>query len=211
MTIYTVHLVEDDDRYGISTEILGSFTTRGDAIRKCMEWILGKFDAMPLFAWAMANDENHDIARFFSERRDDGRTVVARGQRHKLEEFIKDVLGGQGCYHVYDGKSRWDFNIEENDVEGFVWQTVTWGDSDTEDPEFTTPWPETFTSEETAVETFIDYVKDLYGSHHMKWSDKFLRETRKSLKEDGKVQVNLNDGTSVSCVLYRSGANNIKE
>ena len=92
-----------------------------------------------------------------------------------------------------------------------IWQTVTWGDSDTEDPEFTTPWPEMFTSEETAIETFIDYVKDLYSSHHMKWSDKFLSDTRKSLKEDGKVQVNLNDGASVSCILYSDGAEKVKE
>ena len=88
---------------------------------------------------------------------------------------------------------------------------MTWGDSDCEDPEFTTPWPEDFTSQETAVETFVGYVKDLYKEHCMKWSDEFIRGVRKSLVEDGRVQVDLNDGCCVSCVLYHDDAKNIKE
>ena len=87
----------------------------------------------------------------------------------------------------------------------------SWGDSDTEDPEFTTPWPEMFTSEETAVKAFIDYVKDLYKAHCMKWSDALIRETEKALREEGNVQVDLNDGTSVSCVMYNGCTKNVKE
>ena len=101
--------------------------------------------------------------------------------------------------------------MDENQVEGELWHTVTWGDSDCEDPEFTTPYPETFTSEETAVQTFLDYVKDLFRGHHMKWSDEFVRTVKASLKDDGKVQVDLNDGCCVSCVLYHDDAKNIKE
>ena len=155
--------------------------------------------------------ENHKfMEQFFSEDKD-GRTLMRRGMCVKFVEWLRDELGGQGCYHVNDGQNEYRFNVDENDVEGTIWQTVTWGDSDTENPEFTTPWPEVFTSEETAVETFIDYVKDLYGSHNMKWSDNLIRETRNSLKDDGRVQVDLNDGTSVSCVLYSCGAGNVKE
>lgn len=128
-----------------------------------------------------------------------------------IMEWLRDELGGQGCYFVHDGQNEYRFNVDENDVEGTIWQTVTWGASDTENPEFTTPWPETFTGEVTAVEAFIGYVKDLYRSRHMKWSDEFIRNVRKSLVEDGKVQVDLNDGCCVSCVLYHDDAKNIKE
>lgn len=213
MTIWTVSAIDNEERYGIVQHICGSYATRGLALDECVKWMLDRFDNLPCLAYAMANDEEHHGFRLdglFSERKD-GKTVIARGCRHKLEEFLRDELGGQECYRIYDGKNEYMFQVDENDVEGTIWQTVTWGDSDTEDPEFTTPWPEMFTSEETAVQTFIDYVKDLYKSHCMKWSDAFIRETKKALKEEGKVQVNLNDGTSVSCVMYSGGANNVKE
>ena len=213
MTIWTVSAIDNEERYGIVQHICGSYATRGLALDECVKWMLDRFDSVPSLAYAMANDEEHHGFRLdglFSERKD-GKTVIARGCRHKLEEFLRDELGGQGCYRIYDGKNEYMFQVDENDVEGTIWQTVTWGDSDCEDPDFTTPWPEMFTSEETAVKTFIAYVKDLYKAHCMKWSDAFIRETEKALKEEGKVQVNLNDGTSVSCVMYSGGANNVKE
>lgn len=213
MTIWTVSAIDNEEKYGIVQHICGSYATRGLALDECVKWMLDRFDSLPCLAYAMANDEWHHgflLDGLFGERKD-GKTVIERGCRHKLEEFLRDELGRQGVYRIYDGKNEYMFQVDENDVEGTIWQTVTWGDSDCEDPDFTTPWPEMFTSEETAVETFIDYVKDLYKSHCMKWSDEFLRETRKSLKEDGKVQVDLNDGTSVSCVLYSGGAENVKE
>lgn len=213
MTIWTVSAIDNEERYGIVQNICGSYATRGLALDECVKWMLDRFDRIPSLAYAMANDEEHHGFRLdglFSERKD-GKTVIARGCRHKLEEFLRDELGRQGGYRIYDGKNEYMFNVDENDVEGTIWQTVTWGDSDCEDPDFTTPWPEMFTSEETAVQTFIDYVKDLYKAHCMKWSDAFIRETKKALREEGKVQVDLNDGTSVSCVMYSEGANNVKE
>jgi len=211
MKIWTVSAIDNEERFGIVQHICGSYATRGLALDECVKWIMDRFDSVPSLAYAMANDENHKFAEQFFREDKDGRTLIRRGMCVKFIEWLRDELGGQGCYFVYDGQNEYRFNVDENDVEGTIWQTVTWGDSDTEDPEFTTPWPEMFTSEERAIETFIGYVKDLYRSHHMKWSDKFLRETRKSLKEDGKVQVDLNDGTSVSCVLYSGGADNVKE
>ena len=175
--------------------------------------MLDRFDRLQCLAYAMANDEEHHGLRLdglFCERKY-GKTVIARGCRNRLEELLRDELCGQGCYRICDGKNEYMFQVDENDVEGTIWQTVTWCDSDTEVPKFTTPWPEMFTSEETAVKTFIDYVKGLYKAHCMKLSDAFIRETEKTLREDGKVQVNLNDGTSVSCVLYSGGAENVKE
>ena len=210
MTIWTVSAIDNEADFRPVQQICGSYTTRGMAIDKCVEWILERFGNLPGLAHAMANDKARGISGYmFGERK--GKVVIAKGCRHKIEELLRGELCRQGLYVASDGENEYMFSVDENDVDGTIWQTVTWGDSDVEDPEFTTPWPEIFTSEETAVETFIDYVKDLYRSHHMVWSDAFIRETEKSLKEDGKVQVNLNDGTSVSCLLYRGGANNVKD
>ena len=213
MKIWTVSAIDNEEKYGIVRQVCGSYTTRGLALDECVKWMLDRFNSVPSLAYAMANDEGHHGSRLdglFSERKD-GKTVIARGCRHKLEEFLRDELGEQGWCRIYDGKNEYIFQVDENDVEGTIWQTVTWGDSDTEDPEFTTPWPEIFASEDTAVQTFIDYVKDLYKAHCMKWSDALIRETEKALREEGNVQVDLNDGTSVSCVLYSCGAENVKE
>lgn len=211
MTVYTVQSTDDLLTDPIDRCVVGSYTTRGRALDECADYVMGRLGIRDDLAWSMAHDENHpEAAEFFSERLKDGATVVRRGRREKLREFLRDELGGQGCYYVWDGESSWHFDVDENDLEGELWRTVTWGDSDCEDPEFTTPWPETFTSEEAAVETFVGYVKDLCRSHRMKWSDELLGRVRKSLKDDGKAQVDLNDGTSVSCVLYRDDAKNTR-
>jgi len=211
MTIYTVTSTDDLWSEPLDRCVAGSYTSRGRAIEECARYVFERFGLRDDFACSMANDENHPEAKEFFSRRRDGKYVIARGCIAKLMEFIKDELGGQGCYYVCDGQNSWHFDIDENDVEGELWHTVTWGDSDCEDPEFTTPYPETFTSEETAVQTFLDYVKDLFRGHHMKWSDEFVRTVKASLKDDGKVQVDLNDGCCVSCVLYHDDAKNIKE
>ena len=211
MTVYTVTSTDDLWSEPLDRCVAGSYTSRGRAIEECARYVFERFGLRDDFAYSMANDENHPEAKEFFSRRRDGKYVVARGCIAKLMEFIKDELGGQGCYYVYDGRNSWHFDVDENDVVGELWHTVTWGDSDCEDPEFTTPYPETFTSEETAVQTFLDYVKDLFRGHHMKWSDEFVRTVKASLKDDGKVQVDLNDGCCVSCVLYHDDAKNIKE
>lgn len=212
MTVYAVQSVDDLPTEPLDHCVVGSYTTRGRALDECVDYIMGRLSLRDDLAWAMAHDENHpEAGRFFSERRKDGAFVVRKGHVGKLREFLRDELGELGCYYVWAGESSWHFDVDENDVGGELWHTVTWGDSDCEDPEFTTPWPESFTSEETAVETFIDYVKDLYRSNDMKLSDKLVRETRDSLREDGRVQVDLRDGCCVSCVLYRDDAKDIRE
>ena len=211
MIVYTVVSCDDLARESPDRCVCGSYTTRGRAIDECVDYIMNRLGVRDDLAWSMANDENHPEAKRFFSRRKDGITVVRCGCEGRLKKLFRDELDGQGCYYVHDGTNSWYFDVVENDVEGELWHTVTWGDSDCEDPAFTTPWPETFTSEEAAVEDFIDYVKGLYRDNHMKWPDKLIQETRNSLKEDGRAQVDLHDGCCVSCVLYRDDTTNIKE
>lgn len=217
MKIYTVSSMDDHPKLGTNHCVIGSFTTWDRALDECAGYIMDRLRVRNDLAFCMANDANHTgMKEFFSgtdDRSDNWR--VKRGKSEALREFLRTVLKYNGCYYVHlDAGAGWfsfHFDVDENDVEGGLWHTVTWGDSDCEDPEFTTPWPEAFTSQETAIETFIGYVKDLYRSHCMKWSDEFLRNIRKSLVNDGKVQVDLNDGSSVSCVMHSGDVKNIKE
>ena len=211
MTIWTV-VSQDDTDNGSDHLVAGSYTSRGRAIDECVKYIFERIELRRDFAWSMAHDENHpEAAKFYAERRADGRTVVRRGCVAKLRDYVRDMLGMDGAYYVYDGTDSWHFDVDENDVEGELWHTVTWGDSDAEDPEFTTPWPEAFTSEETAVKTFVDYAKGLMAGRGMKIPDDFHADVKRQLGEGGKCQVDLGDGCCVSCVLYHDDAKNVKE
>lgn len=215
MTIYTVQSIDDLKREPFANCIIGSYTSRGRALDECVGYIMERIGARQDLVRSMTHDYYHpDVYKFFVERQKDGVVVVRRGCVRKLREFLRDELGKQGCYYIWDGESNWRFDIDENDVVGELWHTVTWGDSDTEDPRFTTPKPETFTSQDTAIETFVDYVDDLVRS----WSggdfgiaEGIKRRIRKALKHDGQCQYDLNDGYCVSCVLYHDDAMNIKE
>lgn len=212
MTVYTVSSTDDLMSEPLSTFVAGTYTTRGRALDECVAYIMERLENRQDLAWSMLNDENHPEAGKFLVEHKDGTVGVRRGCLGKLKEFVRDELGGTGCYYVYDGGDRtWHFDVNENDLVGDLWHTVTWGDSDTEDPEFTTPCPEAFTSEETAVKTFVDYAKDLMANRGMKIPDDFHAAVRRQLVEDGKCQVDLDDGCCVSCVLYHDDAKNVKE
>lgn len=212
MNIYTVSSDDDCDN-GVDHNVVGSYTTRGAALDACVEYIMWRLTMRDDLAYAMSHDENHSEAKqFFATNRTTWETHVRRGCKLKLMAYLRDVLGGDGCYYVFtpNGDS-FHFNVDENELKGELWTTVTWGDSDTEDPQFTTPWPETFTSVDTAIKTFVNYAKDLMASRDMKIPDDFYAVVETQLSEDGKCQVDLDDGCSVSCVLYHTDAKNVKE
>ena len=211
MTVYTVTSLDDLARCAMDRCTVGSYTTRGKALDEAVDYLVGRLALRDDLAYSMAHDENHlETAELFCEGRD-GVWKLRRGSKRKLKDYVRDELGGQGCYYIYDGNNVWHLDIDENDVEGELWTTVTWGDSDCEDPEFTTPWPETFTSVDTAIKTFVNYAKDLMASRDMKIPDDFYAVVETRLSEDGKCQVDLDDGCSVSCVLYHTDAKNVKE
>ena len=215
MTVWTVSSHDDHPKFGTDSCTIGSYTTRGRALDECVQYILDRLELRDDLARCMAEDENHpEASKFFVERkvkRLGWAYKVRRGREAELREFIRDELGSQGCYYVYAHDTSFHFDVDENDVEGEVWRTVTWGDSDGEDPEFTTPWPEEFTSEEKAIQSFYHYAVDLLKSNEVQVSEGFKSFVYDSLRKDGKCQVDLNDGCCVSCVLYHDDAKNIKE
>ena len=217
MTVYTVSSLDDHPKFGTEHCVIGSFTTRGRALDECVDYIMERLELRDDLAFAMANDENHpEAAEVFSgcSGRSDG-WGVKRRKAKALRAFLRDELGGQGCYYAcLDSGMGWiafHFDVDENDVEGELWHTVTWGDSDTEDPEFTTPWPEAFTSEDKAIDSFYRYALDLKRDRELPVSEGFKSFVHESLRKDGRCQVDLGDGCCVSCVLYHDDAKNIKE
>lgn len=212
MTIYTVTSTDDPVAELLGRCVVGSYTQRGQALDTCVDYIMERLGVRDDLARSMSRDENHPVAKeFFSERRKDGVTVVRHGCVKKLRGFLRDELGGNSCYHILDGESSWHFDVDENGVEGMMWTVVTWGDSDCEDPNFTTPTAETFTSEESAINSFYRYAVDLKKDRGIPISEGFKSFVFDALKTDHKVQIDLDDGCCVSCVLYHDDAKNVKE
>ena len=208
MTVYTVSSTDDLMSEPISTLVVGTYTTRGRAIDECVDYIMERLENRQEFAWAMLNDENHPDARKFLLKRKDGTIGVRKGCLNKLKGFIRDELGGTGCYYVYDGCDRvWHFDVNENDICGDAWSLVTWGSSDVEDPDFTTPFPELFTDEDKAVANAVKYAKDLMDSHGYNASerDSIAKFVGEDLKANGQARFDLDDGAAVHWVLYHFG------
>lgn len=207
MTVYTVSstdmLMNDSD----SRFVLGSFTSRGKAVDACVAYVMERVAARGDFARAVLFDENRpdEMRGFMCEGRD-GAVKVRRGRRRALERFLRDEIGGNGCYHVYaDGDSFW-FDVEENELSGPAWLMVTWGDKDSDDPDFARPFPELFESAEAAVANASRYASDLIdeicdeSARRTKEAD--LAELRARLLGGGEARLDLDDGTAVHWVLY---------
>lgn len=208
MTVYTVSSTDDIMSEPLSTLVAGSYTTRGKALDECVAYIMECLGNRQDFARSMLNDENHPEARKFLVEHEDGTVGVRKGCVNKLKKFVRDELGGTGCYYIYDGGDcSWHFDVDENDLCGDAWMLVTWGDSDVEDPNFTTPFPELFTDEDKAVTNAVKYAKDLMDSHGYEASerDSLAKYVEEDLKTNGQTRLDLDDGAAVHWVLYHFG------
>lgn len=210
MKVWTVVSQEDTDS-GSDHLVVGSYTSRGRALDECVKYIFERLKWREAFARSMAHDEIHPEAEEFFSEREDGRTVVREGCVEKLRRYVRDVLGGDGAYYVFDGTDSWHFDVDENDVEGELWYMVTWGSGVSDDPEFANPRPEAFTSKDAAIEEFYRYALDLKQQYEVGVSEGFRSLVYDLLRKNGTCQVDLPDGCCVSCVLYHDDAKNIKE
>lgn len=187
MTIYTVISVDELDMEPIDYNIAGSYVRRGDALRECAKYILERAGMRCDLEHMLLHDENHkDFPR--------------RGKKKRLE-YLVDRLGGDSCYCIYcEGYGSFHFSVFENEAKGEVFSLVTWGDSDIEDPAFTTPTGESYDSEDSAVESAESYAFELLMEYKYK-SDKAARnEARRigrTLRKDGEARLDLDDGAAV--------------
>lgn len=104
MTIYTVLRVNDIHN-APDMITLGSWRTRGGALRKCAEAIIDEAKRDDDFCDLLRNDENH------------GDLPNAPLDSKEVMDFIIDELGGQGGYALYnDDFGTVRFYVDENEL-----------------------------------------------------------------------------------------------
>lgn len=113
-TIYTVSSTDDLRCEPIDRCVIGSYRTRGAALDACVDYIMERLGLRDDLAWSVAHDANHPSAASWMEETDEGWAVTGPVA---LRNDIRDELGGQCSYDVYDGEDEWHFDIDENDLE----------------------------------------------------------------------------------------------
>lgn len=117
--IYTVSSL-DVEADGYNFCVAGSYRTAERAVEECVNYILERLDIRDDIMWSFANDENHpEAAKFFDEDAEGG--IIPGGTALKdeagLREHLRNELGLQRCYYVFDGNFTYRFDIDENDIE----------------------------------------------------------------------------------------------
>lgn len=216
-TVYTVSSIDDKRDDPMAFNVIGSYVSRGDAIRECANYILERMELRQDIRAAVYLDENHkDLKKKLSENfelewvervltYDDNEfswdeDVGRKDLRKFLFDYMVDELGGQSCYYIYselgdEGPCKFNFDVTENDVEGRqdAWSCITSGDSDDHDEEFEQPFPEVFLSEKEAVKCAIDYIKNYLNGADPKYIKDILKDARNSFRRYGKYSYALND------------------
>ena len=214
MTIYTVNSCDlpFGGREPLPLNCAGSYTSRAAAEEALADYVmerlrLGRDDLAKSMYW----DVNHPGARKFLIVRPNHGSGVRHGCLGKLRALILEAAKRDGRYYVNDGHGgEWLFDIAENRLSGEMLALVTWGDSDVEDPEFTTPWPKLFTTEEQALADAESYARDHMRSRGLDkgWQDRVVAYLRGALADDngnGEARIDLDDGTALHWVLYTFG------
>ena len=118
-TIYTVTSRNSIDQEFI---MVGSYTSRGQALDACVKYILRRMKFRKDLVWMMAHNRLHpEAAEFFTMERcpnavNASCTVLKQSKRKKFREYLRDVLGGNGYYYVQEMKDVFYFDVDENDL-----------------------------------------------------------------------------------------------
>ena len=104
MTIYTAICTDELIDNVPSMDVIGSYRTRGDALRKCAEHIIYRAELREDIRDLMRHDENHILPN-------------APLESKEVMDYLIDELGGQGGYDMYNG--AWGtirFSVMENEL-----------------------------------------------------------------------------------------------
>lgn len=112
-----------------------------------------------------------------------------------LREYVKDELGGQGCYRIErndDVEGTYLFSVDENDVESRhglqTWTCLTSGTGG--DAEFNSPFPEVFLTYEQAEACALKDYKLWYELAMKRWPDeKTVKAFCGMLSGDGRAEL----------------------
>ena len=115
MTIYTVSYTHESETVPLTHCVVGSYMTRGEALDACVDYIMKQIEDSEELASSVAFDENHPSVCSWMWETKEGWTV---DDPVALRNDIRDELGGQGGYYIYDGTDTWHFDVDENDLFG---------------------------------------------------------------------------------------------
>ena len=210
MKAWTVSSTDNPAHEPLDHCVAGTYTSRERALDECVKYIMERLRVRDDLARSMAHDENHREAAAFFVRKRNGYVAVRKGCVGKLRAYLAAELARRPHYYVSDGGSEWHFDVDEAAVEGELWTVVTWGSSDTEDPNFTTPWPATFRTREAAIQSFVDYARRVFLEYDKVFKD-VEATIRRAIAEFNGAHLDLDDGCSIACVLYRDEMKGIEE
>ena len=103
-SVYVVYSVDEMNMCPIDQFVLGTYTSRGKAIRECVNYIKERFENREDIHEAFQQDQNHPEV--------DGMPDT------ELLDFVKDVLGSDGYYYVDAGDlGVTHYDITETDLD----------------------------------------------------------------------------------------------
>lgn len=200
MDIYTVTCLASVDGMVTRNSVVGSYISRGDAIDACVGKISEMIGFDVQFLLDFSHDENHEEVR---EMLNEGKDVLNAGEdglNEDLVKYIRDEIGGNGCYYVSCMNNMYHFDVEESNLKGQLFNLVMWRDMSREIG--CGPRPELYLTKEAAVKGFIEYAV---------WTFKYsgvdipvdLRETVSAdIDRNWGCSVYVNDDVTVNCALY---------
>lgn len=216
LTVYTVSSIDNKEDDPMESNTIGSYASRGRALRECADYILERMELRPDIRAAVYLDENNKLSDALAKEfegewverallGDDNDFSWDENESYQdlkkfLFDYFVDELGGQSCYYVDavlkdDGHCIFNFDVTENDVEGTMdaWTCVTSGSSDNEDEQFEQAFPEVFLSEKDAVNCALEYLRNHLNGADDDYIKKVIKEAKDDFKKFGKFCYHLND------------------
>jgi len=162
-SVYVVTSIDDCDD-GSDSLVAGAYASRGRALDEAVQYIMERLGMRADIRRCMMNDENHPEARKFFREDDLGYAFVRKNTERRFRRFLRDEIGGQGCYIAVSGNDMFRFDLDEVGLEGPVTlHTVVEVVTGTDD---NAPEPCTFSSNAAAYDyirrEISDYWRDLH-------------------------------------------------
>lgn len=201
MKIYTVSHAEQSP---LDHKVDAAFPTRKAAVTWALRIMLERLDRCDAFRGALMM-----VPEIRMKTGNDPKNL----RRDSVLEWIQFMLDSVGRVDVKDSSTgrRFSYSVTETNLTGPMWVTITKGDGDTEDLEFTTPWPDMYASEKVAVADAAGYVSDMREeSGAPKLEGDELSHFKTTLSKTGGYTADLPDGRSVSVVLYKTDFGNVR-
>ena len=211
LTVYTASVTTNEPDWPISHLVLGSYLSRGDAIRKCADYVIEQMALLGQVRLLAGHDDRIVDALKDYGMSDDGIAglpidrkmcgwEIPDGPRKVIEEVIVDVLGGDSCFILKSqtGALEFRYDVDENDVEGSeglqLWTCITSGyDGESHDPEWEQAYPEAFLNEKDAIRCVLEDLMQCLEGYSKEDKKAIFNEAHDRIVEDGHFEFDLND------------------